>query len=104
MVGKFEHSRFLSVNDGFLQFGCINPFCGHGNPALPRHWSIPLETKSITISVVSHKDRLVTFAVFLKKSVRKHEAGETVELICADNLVACKTAFAELFAGKETTS
>lgn len=104
MLGSAAHSRFLAVSDGFLQFGCINPFCGHGSPALPKHWSIPLETNSVKISVVSHKDRLVIFKVFMKQAVGKHKIGETVELSCADDLVACKTAFADLLAGKETTS
>lgn len=103
MTENFEHSRFLMVKDGAMHFGCINPFCGHGSPAMPHHWEIPLETKSIKIGVVSHNNRLVCFIVYLKKDVGKHKAKETVKLTCADNLDACKSVFNDLYAGKETT-
>lgn len=100
-TGDFEHNRFLYVRNGSMHFGCINPFCGHGDPALPRHWAIPLETEAIRISLASHRDRKVTFEIHLKKDIANHKTGEIVKLVCADNLVDCQTTFGNFFSGKE---
>jgi len=70
-MGDFEHSRFLYAKDGFLHFGCVNPFCGHGDPALPNHWQIPMETNAIRIRLLSHKHRHVTFEIFQEWTPRR---------------------------------
>ena len=31
-----EHMAFLYEKEGFLHFGCRNPFCGHGDPCLTK--------------------------------------------------------------------
>ena len=94
---NFEHNRFLYVRDEKLHFGCVNPFCGHGDPALPKHWEIPLETEAIRISVASHRDRLIHFEIHTKKDIVNHKAGEIVKLTCADDLPACQEAFKAFF-------
>jgi len=94
---NFEHNRFLYVKDEKLHFGCVNPFCGHGDPALPHHWEVPLETESIRISLASHSDRQLDFEIHLKQDVGKHKAGEIIKLSCADNLPACQLAFRTFF-------
>ena len=48
-----EHDRFLYEKDGKLHYGCINPFCGHGDPALPNHWAVPMETDVVKLRLVS---------------------------------------------------
>jgi len=94
-----EHDRFLYTKDGFMIFGCINPFCGHGDPALPNHWAIPMETDAITIVSAKHnkKERLVTFEVRFKKDIGRFKKGDVVQLPCADNFVCCKAIFNDLF-------
>lgn len=104
MTDDFEHNRFLFVKDEKMVFGCINPFCRHGNLGLPRHWKIPMITDSVNINIIHHQNRQIAFHICLKKNVGKHKAEETVEITCADNFDACKSAFADLFAGKETTT
>lgn len=94
---NFEHNRFLYVGDERLHFGCVNPFCGHGNPALPNHWEIPIETEAIRIALVSHDSRQVVFNVYIKKSFANHKAGDVETVKCADNLPACQEAFKALF-------
>jgi hypothetical protein len=98
----FEHNRFLHVKDEAIYFGCINPFCGHGDPALPNHWKIPLETESIRITVASHLNRKVVFEIHLKTDVVNHKSGEIVKIVCADNLPACQLAFNKFFSTGET--
>lgn len=104
MNEDFEHNRFLYVCDGHVHFGCTNPFCGHGNPALPNHWEIPLETEGIRIVVASHLNRKVVFRVYLKKDVVNHKSGEVVEISCADNLPACQAVFQKFFSTGEITN
>lgn len=74
----YEHDRFLYEKDGNLHFGCVNPFCGHGNPALPNHYRVPMETDTMTLKFISHKNRQVT-------------------LEAADNLKACEEEFNKVF-------
>lgn len=102
MNDDFEHNRFLYVRNDAMHFGCINPFCGHGDPALPNHWEIPCETEAIRITVASHRDRTVTFEIHPKKDIANHKAGEIVKLVCADNLKACQEAFEKFFLGEDT--
>jgi len=97
----FEHNRLLYVLDGNIHFGCVNPFCGHGDPALPNHWEIPLETEAIRITVASHLNRKVVFEIHLKTDVANHKADEVVKITCDDNLPACQSAFRKFFSTGE---
>ena len=90
-----EHDRFLYERDSFLHFGCVNPFCGHGNPALPNHYRIPLETKELSMRLLSHKDRKVELEL-----TRKDNGGQIV-LTAGDSLEECKKAFEQIFNSKE---
>ena len=92
-----EHMAFLGERDGILHFGCRNPFCGHGNPALPNHWNIPCDTKDMTLKLVAHKDGKVTFEVTPKRDAGKFKAGEPIMVIADDNLEACKKEFDKVF-------
>ena len=89
-MADHEHDRFLYEKDSFLHFGCVNPFCGHGNPALPHHYKIPLETKELSMKLLSHKDRRVEMQLTGKDS-----GGQTV-LTAGDSLEECKEAFDRL--------
>lgn len=86
-MNDHEHDRFLMVRDDFFIFGCINPFCGHGDPPLPNSHKIPNETKKVTMKLLSHKDRKLEIEVTVKKNSNK-----TI-LACDDNLEACRDAF-----------
>ncbi len=90
-MSDHEHDRFLYEKDGFLHFGCLNPFCGHGNPALPFHHKIPLDSEDVTMKLVSHRDRKMQVEVTPKDP----QYGPTI-LECEDNLEACGQAFGEL--------
>lgn len=91
MSSDHEHDRFLYKKDGFLHFGCINPFCGHGDPALPQHFEIPLNSKDVTMKLLTHKDRR------LRIEVTPKEAGwKPAILECEDNLEACNEGFRKL--------
>lgn len=92
-----EHMAFLGEREGKLHFGCRNPFCGHGNPALPNHWEIPCETEDVTLKVISHKSGIVTFAVTPKRDAGKFKAGQPIALMANDNLEACKEEFNKIF-------
>jgi len=94
-VATHEHDRFLYEKDGALHFGCVNPFCGHGHPALPNHYRIPLETKELSMRLLSHKDRKVELEL-----TRKDNGGQVV-LAAGDSLEECKEAFDQLFNSKE---
>jgi len=93
-----EHMAFLGEREGALHFGCRNPFCGHGNPALPNHWKLPCETPDMVLKLISHKDGKVTFEVTLKKDAGKFKAGEPITIEADDNLSACKDEFDKVFA------
>jgi len=101
MTEDFEHNRFLCVQNGKMIFGCVNPFCGHGDPALPNRWEIPVETEAIRISVASHRERKITFEIHPKEDIGSFAAGHIVKLVCADNLPACQETFRNFFSGKE---
>lgn len=92
-----EHMAFLGQREGILHFGCRNPFCGHGNPALPNHWEIPCETNDMTLKLIAHKDGKVKFEVMPKKSAGKFKMGEPITIEADDNLEACKKAFDKVF-------
>jgi hypothetical protein len=96
---KHEHDRFLYSKDGKLHFGCINPFCGHGDPALPNHWEIPMETKSISIISAKHdkEHRLLSFEIRFKVDVGRFKKDDVIQLPCTDNLECCKITFGQLF-------
>lgn len=84
------HDRFLGEWEGSLHFGCINPFCGHGNPALPRHYKIPLDSKDVMMKLVGHEDegRKVEIEV-----IPKDPKYRSVILRCDDNMEACSNGF-----------
>ena len=92
-----EHMAFLGQRDGALYFGCRNPFCGHGNPALPNHWKIPYDTKDMTLKLISHEKGKVSFEVTPKKTAGKFQAGEPITVVADDNLPACKEEFDKIF-------
>lgn len=92
-----EHMAFLGERDGCLHFGCRNPFCGHGNPALPNHWRIPCDVQDMTIKLVAHKDRKLTFEITPKRDAGKFKSGEPITLVADDNLEACKEEFDRVF-------
>lgn len=91
-----EHDRFLFEKDGALHFGCINPFCGHGNPALPNHQKIPLDSKDVTMKLVSHEGREIKIEV-----TPKNTCYDSVILTTEDNLEACAEAFENLVFSKK---
>lgn len=93
----YEHDRFLYESDGNLHFGCVNPFCGHGNPALPNHYKVPIETDTMTLRLVSHENRKVTLEATIKVDRGDFKAGQKVTLEAADNLEACKKEFDRVF-------
>lgn len=83
-----------------MHFGCINPFCGHGNPALPHHWELPMNTKAMALKLVAHSrtNRRVIFKVTLKADSPTGLKAGAVRIITADdNLEACKTTFKQVF-------
>lgn len=86
-----EHDRFLEEKGGALHFGCINPFCGHGNPALPRHYEIPLDSKDVTMKLVNHGYGRMQIEVTPKDP----DYASTI-LDCEDNLEACGQGFRQL--------
>ncbi len=86
-----EHDRFLYEKDGELHFGCINPFCGHGNPALPRHYSVPLDSEDVTMKLLSHEKGKIKIKVTCKEP-----PIYSAILECEDNLEACGQAFGQL--------
>lgn len=91
MAESHEHDRFLYERDGYLHFGCVNPFCGHGDPALPNHFTVPLETKGLSMRLLSHTDRKVELQITRKDN------GAQVVLSAGDSLKECEEAFAQLF-------
>lgn len=95
------HDRFLFVKDGEMHFGCINPFCMHGNFGLPAHYKLPMDIPAMTLKLLSHKDRKVTFEVTLKSDASKFKSGTTTTLTADDNLEACKAKFDEVFGSSE---
>lgn len=92
-----EHNRFLFIRDGYMHFGCINPFCCHGNPGIPNHWELPMDIPEMTITLVLHKDRQVVFSVTLKRDVAKFKKGDSVEIFAADNLSSYAEEFKRIF-------
>ena len=85
-----KHSRFIQDEEHAFIFGCINPFCGHGSPALPNRYKIPKETNQIMMKLLSHRDRKLEIEVTIK------ENGGKVILVCDDNLKSCADAFANI--------
>ena len=90
-----EHMAFLGEREGALHFGCRNPFCGRGDPALPNHWKIPCETPDVVLKLISHKDGKVPFEVTLKRDAGRFKA---ITLEADDNLPACHDEFDKVFA------
>lgn len=86
-----EHDRFLGERDGNLIFGCVNPFCGHGNPALPKHYKIPLESKDVTMKLLEHGEGKLRLEV-----TPKDTTYSSTILECEDNLEACGEGFNQL--------
>lgn len=91
MTENHAHDRYLYQKDGFLHFGCINPFCGHGDPALPHHYKVPLELKELSVRLLSHKDRK------LKLEITRKDTGGQAFLTAGDSLAECKEVFDQLF-------
>lgn len=87
-----EHDRFLGESDGALHFGCINPFCGHGDPALPNHYKIPLDSNDVTMKLLSHKEG------GLEIEITARETGKTATMVVDDNLEACSEGFRNITA------
>lgn len=92
-MNDHEHDRFLYERDGALHFGCINPFCGHGDPALPHHYTVPLDSRDVTMRLVGHSNREITLGLTLKRPTGKIMAGTEVVMISADNFEACYKEF-----------
>ena len=90
-MSDHEHDRFLYQEDGYLHFGCVNPFCGHGNPALPKHYKVPQDSKDVAMQLLSHKHREMEIEVW-----PKDESYGPAILKCADNLEACRERFKAL--------
>lgn len=88
-----EHDRFLYEKDGYLHFGCINPFCGHGNPALPNHYKVPLDSEDVVMRLVKHEAGKLEIEVTAK--VKDPEYASTL-LQSDDNFEACGQAFKRL--------
>ena len=86
-----EHDRFLGEYEGALHFGCVNPFCGHGNPALPFHKKIPLDSEDVTMKLLSHENGMMK----VEMKPQDPEYGSVI-LECEDNLAACGEAFGKL--------
>lgn len=97
MDDDHKHDRFLYEKDVKLHYGCINPFCGHGNPALPNHWTVPMETDVVKLRVVSHEDRKLTLELTWKVDHLKHHQGEITAIVMPDNLEDNKKMFNEIF-------
>ncbi len=92
-----KHDRFLYEKDDQLHYGCINPFCGHGNPALPNHWAVPMETDVVSLRLVSHKDREIVLEITWKRDFLGHHTGEIMPVSMPDNLEASKAEFDKIF-------
>ncbi len=90
-----EHDRFLYEDDGALHFGCINPFCGHGSPALPYHQKVPLNSKDVTMKLLSHKGGELKIEV-----TPKDTQYQSAILTAEDNLEACAGGFKKLIFNK----
>lgn len=86
-----EHDRFLYEGDGALNFGCVNPFCGHGDPALPRRHRIPLDNKDVTMKLLSHENGEMRVEV-----TPKDPQWQPAVMTCQDNLEECSNAFTRL--------
>ncbi len=92
-----EHDRFLYEKDGNLHYGCINPFCGHGDPALPNRWKVPTETDCVKMRIISHEERKIFVELTWKIDHLGHKEGETQLITMPDNLEDDKAEFAKLF-------
>lgn len=92
-----EHDRYLYEEDEKLHFGCINPFCGHGDPALPNHYRVPMETDTMVLQVVSHQDRKLTLEATIKVDRGKYKTDQKVTIVADDNLEVCKEEFDKIF-------
>ena len=90
-MDEHEHDRYLYQRNGHLHFGCINPFCGHGNPALPRHYEVPLNSKDVTMRLLGHENRKLKIEV-----TPKDTQYDAAILESDDNLESCVKAFKEL--------
>lgn len=91
MPNNHEHDRFLYEKDGYLHFGCINPFCGHGDPALPNHWKVPMQFEGGCMKLLYHIGRKVAI------EVTRYSTGEKTTLVTDNNLEACREEFQRLF-------
>lgn len=93
-----RHDAYLYTKDGWLHFGCDNPFCSH--PLVPNHWTIPAETKDFRMEVLEHNAKAHTLKIKvtnLHDDTRLLKAGMAREMECEDTLPACKEAFTKLW-------
>lgn len=103
MEDNHKHDRFLYEKNGELHYGCINPFCGHGNPALPNHWAVPMETDVVKLRLISHKDRRIALELTWKVDFLEHHKGEVMQVEMPDNLEANKAEFSRIFHSEKAT-
>jgi len=96
-MSDHEHDRFLLEKEGKLIYGCVNPFCGHGDPALPHRWGVPMESDVVKLRVVSHKDRMLTLELTWKVDHLGHNKGEVMQVTIPDNLEDNKAEFNKIF-------
>ena len=96
-----ECDRFLGTQDGFMIFGCINPFDCHGELGLPHRYKIPLKTQAVNVTVTHDREkRQIHFMIECLADVGKHQKGEKLPIVGPDNLEDSKTLFAKLFQGE----
>jgi hypothetical protein len=92
-----QHDRFLFCKEGKMHFGCLNPFCMHGNPGLPNYWALPMETKQLKVEIIQHTpgnyniDGTIEIAMMVKGTDEKRI------IKCSDNLEACSNEFEKVF-------
>ncbi len=88
-----RHDRFLYEKEGKFHFGCDNPFCLHGNPGLPNHFTIPLETGEVKMRLISHDKGRVKIEITPKVDTEKLKQGEPFVLESEDHFQALNDEF-----------
>lgn len=86
------HEAFLNQDNEYFYFGCRNPFCGHGNPALPNRARVRKEAQGYSVSLVSHQGKRCVFNLTLKLSVGEFKIGDVIPFEVDDNLPAFEEA------------
>lgn len=89
-MNNHEHDRFIQDENTTFIFGCINPFCGHGNPLLPNRYKVPKRTKEVEMKLLMHINRKLMI------EVRLLDTNKINIIECPDDLEACSKAFADL--------